>query len=226
MAYYDNVSPDFPALVETLLAGKAICENSYPALYRRLEDREDPDRVKAEEVLEALGRSLGYTAGVYYAVYAGIDGDVERQAEAVFSRYMGDMPVIMEFFEILRLANRGGDSFEAGDRISFSDALDRITSERSLGQRMVALALTCSRKKDPDPNQALNTLFTHLTDRGYLVLASRQEMIYSVTGEYTLFSQWLDFVHEAEGVDLSREDDDLLEPGKAGGPDSKQQALL
>lgn len=214
MTHYADTSARFNELMETLLAGTAICEYRAPALHRLLHDEERVDRQRAEELLEALGRRLECTNDIFYAVYLGDDDTVRRSVEDLFARYLKNARLISEFFDLLRIAQRGGEGFQPGDQFTFADALTRITSTQNTVDRLFEIASMVSRSKDPPPEQALRRVIEELTKEGYLYQISSSTQQYVVTGEMELFNQWATFVAEAEGIDL---DADTQEADEAQG---------
>ncbi len=211
MSHYSDTSTHFSELMETLLAGTAICEYRAPALHRLLHDQERVDRERAEEMLEALGRRLECTNDIFYAVYVGDDDTVRRGVDELFARYLKNARLIGEFFDLLRIAQRGGEGFQPGNRFTFADALTRITSTQNTVDRLFEIASMVTQSKDPSPDQALRRLIEKLTKEGYLYQISSSAQLYVVTGEMELFNQWATFVAEAEGIDLDTETDAAVE---------------
>lgn len=200
MALPENTSPYFAEIIETLLAGQAICEYRHPKLHHALHDRERDDRAAADTWLAAIGRRIELTNDVFYAVHEGFGETVDARAGRVFDRYLREANRNMLFFDILRLA-QGGKVIETGDTFVFGDVLARINQDKALTDQLLRLATESSKMKDPNPEAALRKLLDMMEAYLYEVDASAQQ--YVVTGEYELFNAWFAFVFEKEGIDIT-----------------------
>lgn len=201
-----ELSGQFTDLMETLLSGAAICEYRYPRLHALLGDENADDRSKAEEVLALLGRRLACTNEIFYAVYLGHDSTVEESVTRRFDDYLVSARYICEFFDLLRVTQRGGEVFEPGDRFKRPELLLRINASQEHRDAILRIAtLASSRTRTTEAEAALNAVIEKLTRQGYLHQSSRLEQEYVVTGELELFNQWVSFVADHEGIDLDSE---------------------
>lgn len=210
-----TTGPHFIELMETLLAGHAICEYRYPELHRVLaegaqdcEDEESDfhsDRVKAEAILRTMGRTLGRTESVYYAVYYEYDDTVDAAVRARFTRYTQNARLLCEFFDILRECSPGQVWPIPGDRFAFARVLDAVVASTRLHEKLMALASTVTSSRDPSSDVALRSVVNDLAKNGYITTLDKQDQSYVLTGEIALFNQWRDFVAELEDIDLETE---------------------
>jgi hypothetical protein len=223
-----NLSAYYPALLETLLSGRAICGHSHPTLHRLLsqghvadrvdnQDADDgaaadygrsPDRIQAESVLESLGRRLACSDDVFYAVYSRVDEHATQAIKERFERYTTQAPFLAEFFDILRESRPGHESFAPGDRFDFSEVNHAIMSAPSLNERIVTVLGHISQSRNPTPESALRRAVDGLVSDGYLVPVAGSTQSYVVGGELALFDAYRDFVTGVLGVSLDESDED------------------
>ena len=242
MSTQPDVSGQYPELVETLLAGQAICRHSRPGLHRLLAqgdrvdrvdetseqeeeaiDRRSDDRVAAEALLQSLGRRLAETDGVFYAVYERLDARASDAVRARFAEYTKQAPFIAEFFDILREARRGGEALAPGDRFEFSRVNDAIMSSVELTERLIVTVSRVANFQNPNPEKVLRRAVEELLAEGYLVESSGNNQHYIVAGELALFDAFRDFVMSVEGVSLG---DEAPAADGATAPGTAQASLL
>ena len=206
-------------LIHTLIAGKAICVNSYPVFYHLLtknnadndsdvpaDDTQaspTPDRRMAETTLATMGRRLTCINEVYFAAFEQDNPTSRDRIEKRFNNYIKNIENLSTIFDILRLSRASGDDLEAGDMITISQIFNAVDNNNGLLDRLIQVlnaVNTSKNAKNPAPDQAARMIIEWLERKEYVVQASSRHATYIVTGEKALFDAFRDLVMEVENI--------------------------
>ncbi|MGX2040278.1 condensin complex protein MksE [Methylocaldum sp. MU1018] len=199
----------FENTVKRLLRGEFICEVSADECFRYLKDPEH--RREVEAFLDRLGYALASTGSqlAYYAAYRQIDGEARSDIRKLFQTFRLELHPVVEWLDMMMQCQQQDAALSPGDTLSFSGLLKTIENNQALADRLQGFARFRDFLSTEDSTKGrLEKLLKTLCHWGYLHLASRDTLVYQVTGKLDYFYQALQFIQEHEALPLEQKEED------------------
>jgi len=199
----------FEPTVKRLLQGEFVCEVSAEACFRWL--RQPGNAQTVDDFLGQLGYRLGHSQNqlAYFAAYADIDAEARADIRRLFQQFKWELQPVVEWLDLMMQCQRRDAALNPGDAISFSGLLQAIENNQSLADRLQGFArFKDFLSSDDSAKGRLEKLLKTLSHWGYLTLASRDTLVYQVTGKLDYFYQALQFIQENEALPLEQREDE------------------
>jgi hypothetical protein len=199
----------FETTAKRLLQGEFICEVSADECFRYLKQAEH--RREVEAFLDKLGYALASTSNhlAYYASYRRIDGEARMEIRRMFQTFRMELQPVVEWLDMMMQCQQQDTSLSPGDTLSFSGLLKTIENNQALADRLQGFArFKDFLSSDDSAKGRLEKLLKTLSNWGYLHLASRDTLVYQVTGKLDYFYQALQFIQEHEELPLEQKEDE------------------
>jgi hypothetical protein len=204
-------SETFTTLIETLLAGKIICEASAEHLYRYLEDEYNAREV--DDYLRRIGRTLVTTedkAG-FYAAYTNLDRqESRREVRQLFREAANDLEPLVHWLRLVRAADPSGTPLSCGDVLRESELILAVENAPSLAQRVERLSRSgLFSNQASGPKKQISAIVRKLCENGYVV---ERGNVYLATARWSRLYELMDFIATHEHLD-TEEEDGASQPG-------------
>jgi hypothetical protein len=199
----------FEDTVRRLLQGEFICEVSAEDCFRYLKPAEH--RREVDSFLERLDYRLAATQNqlAYYAAYRQIDAVARSDIRRLFQTFRVELQPVIEWLDMMMQCQHQDASLNPGDTLSFSGLLKAIEDNQALADRLQGFArFKDFLSTDDSTTGRLEKLLKTLSNWGYLHLASRDTLVYQVTGKLDYFYQALQFIQEHEELPLEQQEDE------------------
>ena len=197
--------------LETLLAGKFICQVSNSKLYQQLQD--EATRSKVNETLAELGRHLCHTEHyeVYYCTYSDLSQVQDaKRVRNQFETIRDQIAPVLSFITLQMRAEGRDAVLISGDTVKFHDLLSSIEQEQAHLNDLKQLGryeLFKKIRSKTASQERLITVLETLEKEGYIVLTNNESSIYQVSGKIEYFYSCLDFIRDHEQIPLEEEDE-------------------
>ena len=198
-------------ILETLLAGKFICQVSNSKLYQQLQG--ESIRSKVNEILTELGRRLCHTEHyeVYYCAYTDLSQAQDaKRVRNQFETIRDQIAPVLSFIT-LQMRSEGRDAvLISGDTVKFHDLLSSIEQEQAHLNDLKQLGryeLFKKIRSKTTSQERLITVLETLEKEGYIVLTNNESSIFQVSGKIEYFYSCLDFIRDHEQIPLEEEDE-------------------
>ncbi len=199
----------FEITVKRLLLGEFICEVTAEDSFRYLKQAEH--RREVEAFLDRLGYGLSCTSNrlAYYAAFRRIDAEARAEIRRMFQAFRLELHPVVEWLDMMMQCQRQDASLSPGDTLSFAGLLKTIENNQALADRLLSFARYKDFLSSDDSIKGrLEKMLKTLSHWGYLHLASRDTLVYQVTGKLDYFYQALQFIQEHEELPLEQKDDE------------------
>ena len=204
----------FKRTTQALLRAEIICETTYPAEYRFLEDAEQ--RRYVEQYLIQIDRGVGVTRdGVaFYCSYLDIsNNDTKSAIRSQFRELVTDLEPLLRWLRFAQEAGSLNKPIEAGSLVKLSEHLS--TTERSPDKRHELLELTKSKlfKSSAQNDSArIEQIMKVLVEQGYLTKNGEAATgLYRATGKWSYLYDVPEFIKEHERIEDDEETEEQAE---------------
>lgn len=202
----------FESIVKQLLQGEFICEVSDENAFNHLIEGEKAQAVDA--FLNQLGYRLARTQNdlAFYAAYQQIDQTARGDIKRIFQQFRIELYPVVEWLDMMMSCLNQDTSLAPGDTLSFSSLLQVIEQNQALADRLLIFSKFKDFAGNDDSVKArLEKLLVTLHKWGYLKLASRDMLIYQVTGKLDYFYHALQFIQEHEQIPIEQPEEDAMQ---------------
>jgi len=207
----------FEQVTTRLLEGNFVCATTVPEAFRWLDTEQAQQDVSA--FLDRIGRRLTKTpnAQAYYVTWKRVGPPERAEVKKLFSSIKQTIWPLIQFLTLCMEIEKKDSSPVSGDRIEYAMMLSAVTTNQHIQAMLREFG---SRSKDfivsdSGPKAMLDKVIKQMEGWGYLILISREQMLYRFTGKLDYYYQVIDFLMENEGIsDQSAEEDDDPEQRK------------
>ena len=199
----------FEPTVKRLLQGEFVCEVSAEDCFRWL--RQAGNAQAVDDFIAKLGYRLGTSQNqlAYFAAYRQVDAEARADIRRLFQQFKWELQPVVEWLDLMMQCQRQDAALNPGDTVSFSGLLQTIENNQSLADRLQGFArFKDFLSNDDSAKGRLEKLLKTLCHWGYLVLASRDTLVYQATGKLDYFYQALQFIQENEALALEQREDE------------------
>ena len=193
----------FKHTVETLLAGKVICQTAFADEFEYLQ--QEANRHKVDGFLQQLERSLTHfeTADAYYCTYNSVDESNRKQLSELFSSMRSHFRPLVEWLDMLLQATGSDAPLRAKDSIKFTALLEAFEHDQTLAEQLRRLTNMAPFKTTKvELRDQLATLLQRLEEMGYLVRHAQGSNTYHATARFDLIYLLIEFLNDSEKLEL------------------------
>ncbi len=192
----------FQDIIQRLLEGGIICENSSDTQYRYL--REEDQYREVDQYLRKIGRLLKATDDgiAYYCAYLDIENsDAKTQVKRLLGEAINDLEPLVRWLKLTAAATQSGSPIKASDRIKSSDLLSSIESAPALSEELDRISRGgLFNSKSTDPKRQVDFVLNKLVDQGYLVKDGPSGLVFKATGKWSRLYEILQYIASHESI--------------------------
>lgn len=211
-------------LNKLLLAGEYVCNVRYPAEFASMQDTET-----CTKVTEFLGQMdmrlarIGAEGAFFMAPnFIGLKDQAQIKSDVAKFRDVYGPQVLM--IEYIRSCSGGALTLVPGEFIAMWDLEEAVSTSTMMAAKLRSLVSVIHKAATRNGDREnLQRLIDHLVKDGYLVLSSKEQSSYQVTGKIDQLHAVLAFLDENKLI-ADQEIDDTSETGDLFGNESDDEA--
>ncbi|WP_028115324.1 condensin complex protein MksE [Ferrimonas senticii] len=193
----------FKHTVETLLAGKVICQTAFNDQFEYLQV--PANRAQVDAFLQQLDRSLTHfeSADAFYCTYNSVDDSNRQKISELFSSMRSHFRPLVEWLDMLLQATGADTPLRAKDSIKFTALLEVFEHDQTLAEQLRRLTnMPPFKTSRVELRDQLGTVFSRLEELGYLVRHAQGSNSYYATAKFDLIYLLIEFLNDSEKLEL------------------------
>lgn len=192
----------FRDTVETLLAGKAVCEYAFEELFHYLSHKPQHDKVNAH--LNQIGRKVMQTrdGSAFYCAFTHLNSKQEQSSvQKQFEEMIRSFEPLVGWLG-LSLSVTRGYPIKPGDEVKLSTYHAAIEDGGPVREELARLSgMGMFSNNQSTPKGQVDAVFKKLADAGFLVLRGNSGAKYVATGRWAFVYELLDIIAAKEQLD-------------------------